>query len=67
MKIEQHTWNGSKRYTITGQEREPIEIFLNRLAREYPYFGYNTITSGVRWCEPDGYWMATASHRLTCD
>ena len=67
MKIEQKTLGNYKEYLISADEREPIEIFLNRISQEYPYMGYGTLSSGTRWNDEPGKWIASISHSLTCD
>jgi hypothetical protein len=67
MKIQQKTLGGYKEYRLSGDEREPLELFLNRISAEYPYAGYGTFSSGTRWDEETGKWSARISHRLTCD
>ena len=67
MKIEQKTLGGYKEYRISGDEREPLELFINRISQEYPYAGYGTHSSGVRFDNDTGKFTARITHSLTCD
>lgn len=67
MKITQRTDRGLKYYSISGKEREPLELFTDRVFRDYPSLGYGTSSSGIRWREPEGIWVAEITHALSCD
>ena len=67
MKIEQKILAGYKEYRLSGIEREPLELVINRISAEFPTAGYGTYSSGTRWDEETGKWVARISHRLTCD
>lgn len=67
MKIEQKTLGGYKEYRISGDEREPLELFINRISQEFPYAGYGTHSSGVRFDNDTGKFNARITHSLTCD
>ncbi|MGB0142439.1 MAG: hypothetical protein ACPF8W_05085 [Luminiphilus sp.] len=67
MKIQQNTSGRLKEYIVTGKEREPIVLFEKRIFGEYPRLGYGTMSSGIRWNEPDGYWSVRITHSLSCD
>jgi len=67
MKIEQKTLCGYKEYRISGDEREPLELFINRISQEFPYAGYGTHSSGVRLDTDTGKFTARITHSLTCD
>ena len=67
MKIEQKTLGGFKEYRISGDEREPLELFINRISQEFPYAGYGTHSSGVRFDNDTGKFSARITHSLTCD
>jgi len=67
MKIEQKTLGGYREYRLSGEEREPLELFINRISAEFPYAGYGTHSSGTRWDSDTGKWTARITHSLTCD
>ena len=67
MKIEQKTLGGFKEYRISGDEREPLELFINRICMEYPEMGYGTHSSGTWFDYETGKWQARITHSLTCD
>ena len=67
MKIQQNTIGRLKEYIVTGDEREPIELFQKRIFGEYPRWGYGTMSSGIRWNERDGKWYTRITHSTSCD
>lgn len=67
MEIQQFTEGRMRRYEVSGKEKEAIKLFEDRIFNEYPYFGYDTRSSGIRMNEHTGKYHCTIYHCLSCD